>query len=115
MVHFTGINSLVLLEMSRILSFGFGRFHSAEEQHKVETAYATVMSVLKTWAAVKLSLPLKAILLLVKMMIDKTLKNKGLIKIKSILPITLIDILQLSVGPKYKKWIEEIDESGERF
>lgn len=115
MVHFTGINSIVALEMLRKLRFGLGRYHSIIEQHNVETTYAAVMSAIKTWAGIKKNFALKIILLLVKMMVDQTLKNKGIIKIKSILPITVIDIMLLGLGPVYKKWIEDIEEKqGER-
>ncbi|ADU32105.1 hypothetical protein [Evansella cellulosilytica] len=117
MMQFTGINSLVSLEMPRILSFGVGRYHSTKEQHKVETSYSTLMSLIKTVAAWKGNLSLKVMFLLIKIMLDITLKRKGIIKIKSTLVITMIDLFLLTIGPTYKKWIHEIaaNEDGSKL
>ncbi|RXI96530.1 hypothetical protein DS745_22745 [Anaerobacillus alkaliphilus] len=108
MVQFTGINSLVTLEMLHLLSFGRGKHHSLMEQHKMETSYSSIMSAIKTSFAYTESVAVKIGLLSVKNIIDRALRNMKLINIKSIFPITLIDVLLLSLGPVYKKWIEDI-------
>ncbi|MBU9711849.1 hypothetical protein [Evansella tamaricis] len=105
MVQFTCINLLVALEMMHKLTFGRGYYHSLMEQHKMETSYASLMSVLKTWVTYIGNIKAKALVVVGKIVVDYILKKSRLIKIKSLIPITIVDILVISLAPLYKKWI----------
>ncbi|MDQ0254834.1 hypothetical protein J2S74_002213 [Evansella vedderi] len=64
MVNFTSINSLFVLEVPRILTFGRGVFHSLKEQLKGEPLYASMMSIIKTWATLNGNISIKMIVFL---------------------------------------------------
>lgn len=108
MVQFTGINSLVILEMLNLLSFGRGRFHSMKEQHMMETSYSSIMSAIKTTAAYTENNAVKVVVFITKNIIDRILRKMKLLKIKSTFPISLIDALLLCLAPVYRKWIEDV-------
>jgi hypothetical protein len=108
MVNLTSINSLFMLELPGILSFGVGRFHSWKEQIKVEPMYSIVMASIKTWATLKGGVGLKLIVLFVKKMADHILSEKKIINIKSMYPLAFIDVFLLTTSSFYKKWIDNI-------
>ncbi|MFA9556770.1 hypothetical protein ACERII_05670 [Evansella sp. AB-rgal1] len=83
-----------------------------KEQHKMETSYSSMMSAIKTLLAYTENMKVKVVVLIIKFISDNILKSMKLIKIKSTLLVTLIDILLLYLGPVYKKWIEKIAIDG---
>ncbi|MBU9721713.1 MULTISPECIES: hypothetical protein [Bacillaceae] len=110
MMQFTCINFLVALEMLHLLSFGRGKHHSLMEQHKMETSYSTFMSILKTWVTYTRSIKAKVLVVIGKSVFDYALRKGNLIKIKSTIPIIIIDIIVVCLGPVYKKWIGDIKQ-----
>ncbi|MBU9712010.1 hypothetical protein [Evansella tamaricis] len=107
MIHLTWINGLYLLEVLRELRFGFGKNNKWNEQIKIVPFYVIVLSAVATWVAKKGGWSIKGLFLSLIIILDQLLIKLGILKVRNVIPITLVHSITVLLWSLYKNLLSQ--------
>lgn len=106
MIHFTWINGVYLLEILRKVRFGFGKVYQWKEQIAFVPVYVLFLSLITAFISIKNGLKGKVFVFLTALSIDQLLIKFGILKVKSILPLTAVHGISIFMTGIYEKLLD---------
>ncbi|MDG5789262.1 hypothetical protein QA612_17520 [Evansella sp. AB-P1] len=107
--HFICINGIFILEVLGKIRFGY----SMKKQIKIIPTYVSILAFIRTWTIIKCSQWARVLWMIAVLGVDRILFRLGVIRAKSMYPLTFIHIVTLILGNIFKKWIEESGKTTE--
>ncbi|ADU29020.1 hypothetical protein [Evansella cellulosilytica] len=101
MIHLTWINGIYVLEVLKVIRFGFKNNYKWKNQLKIVPFYAMSYSLLATIVTIRGRASFKTVLLSVLIGIDQCLLKAKIMKIKSIYPLIMIHIITIYLSHLY--------------
>ncbi|MCD8510023.1 MAG: hypothetical protein LRY73_09250 [Bacillus sp. (in: Bacteria)] len=106
MIHLTWINGIYLLEILSKVRFGFGKVYQWQEQISFVPIYVIVLSTGTTLATLKNNWKRKVLVFMSVVGLDQLLIKFGVLKVKSILPITIVHSISIMMTSIFDKLLD---------